>query len=81
MSRWDLENFVTDCSIKEQQMAFLQSQRLSDNDRRAAGYRQLVTPWTVLTDPGRAHELKSRANGSTNWLVNQHILSLARNCP
>ncbi len=77
----DLDNFQIDCAIKQQQIDFLVSQRLSTNERILQNYTRIFTPWRGITDPYRARAEAAQGSGRTNWLISQHLLALSRNCP
>lgn len=75
MNSWDLDHFWTDCSRKQQQIEFLQSLRVTGDDQARAALARLVS-----LDAKRSWELDSIASGRTNWIINQHLMALAR-CP
>jgi hypothetical protein len=75
MNSWDLDHFWTDCGRKQEQVEFLQSLRVTANDQARAAVARIIS-----TDPKRSWELDSIASGRTNWIINQHLMALAR-CP
>jgi putative AlgH/UPF0301 family transcriptional regulator len=81
MATLDLDWFQVNCRLKEQQIAFLQSQRQTSNERLAAGGQRLLTPWKVITDPATFQQQTVIHNGYHNWSINQLLLQLANNCP
>lgn len=76
----DLENFQINCRMKEQQIRFLQSMRVGRDDRMYAGVGNITQPWSRWTDAEEHHQRRSMATGRTNWLINQHLMHLARDC-
>ena len=78
MDDQDLDNFLVQCNIKEHQIKFLQSQRMNIHDRRMSGYKNLLNPFTLLTDPNEYYQRQQQAIGRTNWLIDQHLMRLAR---
>lgn len=77
----DLERFTIDCRIKEQQVRLLQSMRTTPDDRLVNYLGNLQRPWTRYTDPGSWNQRDQVYSGRSNWLINQHLMTLARNCP
>ena len=76
----DLESFQINCRIKEQQMKFLQSMRSGRDERMLAGVGNLTQPWSRWTDNKEHYQRRSIHSGRTNWLINQHLLHLTRDC-
>lgn len=81
MPAMDLERFVIDCGIKEQQIRLLQSMRTTADDRLVNYLGNLQQPWTRYTDPGAWKQRDQVYMGRSNWLINQHLMTLSRNCP
>lgn len=77
----DLDNFQINCAIKQQQIDFLVSQRLTTNEQILQNYNRIFAPWRGITDPDRARAEAAQGSGRTNWLISQHLLALSRNCP
>lgn len=75
MNSWDLDHFWTDCSRKQEQIAFLQSLRVTPDDQARAALARLIS-----LDAKRSWELDSISSGRTNWIINQHLMALSR-CP
>lgn len=80
MDYYDLDHFQIDCSLKQQQVEFLNSMRMSETEMRAFRLQGFLTPWTKLTDPNGADRVRKTGNGDYNWLINQHLYSLATQC-
>lgn len=76
----DLDHFVVDCSIKQQQVQFLQSMRSTADQRAVAGLQSLLTPWRWFTDPEGQYRVDHVGKGSYNWIINQHLWTLKNNC-
>lgn len=81
MSEADLDNYVIDCAIKEQQIAFLHSQRLTATEQRTRAYQNILSPFQALVAPAAASEIRAQGTGRTNWLINQKLMLISRNCP
>lgn len=77
----DLEYFQIDCRIKHQQVAWLQSMRTTPDDRLLAGVANILAPWKVITDPHGRYQKNAMHIGQSDWLINQHLMSIGRNCP
>ena len=77
----DLERFQTNCRLKAQQVQLLQSMRTTRDDRFMHYLANLVQPWDHWQDPGAWHQRRQIQNGRSDWLINQHLLELRRNCP
>lgn len=80
MSYHDLEYFQIDCSRKEEQIRFLQSLRTNRDDRLWAWAENYVMSWDQYLRPGTYDERRSIASGRTNWLINQNLMMISRNC-
>jgi hypothetical protein len=76
----DLESFQINCRIKEQQIRFLQSMRSGRDERMYAGLGNLARPLSRWSDSEEHYQRRSIHSGRTNWLINQHLLHLARDC-
>jgi len=76
----DLDHFQVDCSIKQEQIEFLVSMKHGRTDMMDARLLELVTPWARLTDPNGARRVHRTGNGDYNWLINQHLHTLATQC-
>ena len=81
MAASDLDYFQIDCRRKVEQIAFLQSQRTGRDDRLIRSIEGWLRPHDVLTDPGVAHQRQAIASGRSDWLINQHLMRLQRDCP
>ena len=51
MATPDLNHFVIDCRRQQQQIDFLQSIRVSDEERTASRLRMMTKPWEAITAP------------------------------
>jgi len=80
MDWYDLDHFQIDCSLKQQQIEFLNNMRLSESEMREFRLQRLLTPWTIFTDPEGSARVRKTGNGEYNWLINQHLHSLATQC-
>jgi len=76
----DLDRFTVDCSRKEQQIAMLQAQRSSSDDRLMSRFTNALQPWHAFTGDADYHTRQDIGRGMTNWQINQNLLRL-RNCP
>ena len=81
MAAVDLGSFQIDCRIKEQQIALLQSMRVSRDDRIINSLANLVQPWPAITAPDQVYQRQQIQSGRTNWLINQNLQRLAYDCP
>ena len=80
MDWYDLDHFQIDCSLKKEQIEFLNSMRVSESDMIGFRLQELVMPWAKLTDPEGNARVHRTGNGDYNWLINQHLYSLATQC-
>ena len=76
----DLDKFVVDCRLKEQQMAMLQSMRQNRYDAFDARIANISKPWTSLTNPQQYAHNQNISSGQTNWMINQHLMTLRDYC-
>lgn len=76
----DLSNFVIDCSKKQEQIIFLQSQRLARDDKLWNWVQNYVKGWEAYTDPAEYKQRKAHHSGYHDWLINQNLLELGRQC-
>lgn len=76
----DLNHFQIDCSRREEQLKFLQSLRISSDDKLRAGVENVLTPWRVFTDPAQRTSQQFVFQGNINWTINQLLLKLSRDC-
>lgn len=77
----DLDRFTPDCRIKEQQVRLLQSMRVSADDRLVYHFDNVTQPWHIVTRAQTWNHRQQVSTGRTNWLINQHLLTLRNNCP
>lgn len=80
MSFQDLNHYQIDCSRKFDQIAVLQSMRPTRDDRMFARLSKMVQPWKVVTDPLSNSENEAIGTGRTEWLINQKLIALHRDC-
>lgn len=76
----DLNYFKIDCSKKKEQIEFLQRQLNNGDDMLIARLKNMVTPWTALTDPEGRSEQYSIGSGHSNWLIKQTIWKIRYTC-
>lgn len=76
MSTVDLNYFQTDCRIKTQQVALLQSMRLSADEQFAARMRFGLQPWTVITNQQVWAVNYDMAYGHPNKYIDYHLNQL-----
>lgn len=76
----DLDNFQVDCRIKEQQIKLLQSMRANNDTRFVNRLENMINPWDNVIDQDTAFQRREIGNGRTNWLINQHLMTLRNNC-
>ena len=75
-----LETFHIDCQQREAQIRWLQSMRQRPDDQLIAYLDNITQPWQRFTDPTAARARDHIAAGRTNWLINQHLMTLRNNC-
>jgi len=80
MDHRDLAGFEIDCSRKEEQIRFLQSLRSSRDDEFWHRLARTVRPWEALTNSEQHRQNNQVGSGRTNWLINQNIMMIQRNC-
>ena len=76
----DISQFQIDCSRKAEQIRFLESQRPSRDDRLFAWATNYLTPWKEFTDPKEYGERQTVSGRHTDWIINQKLMTLARDC-
>lgn len=81
MSTVDLDHFQIDCRIKAQQIQFLQSMRVTADERMAAGLTNIALLWQRFTQPAEFQQRANIGNGYSNWTINQLLVRLAHDCP
>jgi hypothetical protein len=77
----DLSRFQIDCGRKAEQIRFLESQRPSRDDRLWAWATNYVRGWDQYTQPEQYRERQAVSGNHTNWIINQQLLRLHRDCP
>lgn len=77
----DLDHYQIDCSRKAEQIAFLQSQRTTRDQRLQDGMTNVVKPWTIYTDTNNYSQRYQVNNGRLDWIINQKLMRLAYDCP
>lgn len=80
VSTRDLNYFQVDCRIKEQQIAFLQSLRQTNQAQAEARFRLMLQPWQAYSDPQAYAINADMAYGNHNKYINHH-LNLLKYCP
>ena len=81
MSAMDLSYFQIDCSRKKEQIQFLNSMRVTDDDRIINGITNILSPWERYQDSPASVQRQQIHRGRTNWLINQKLSRLAKDCP
>ena len=76
----DLDHFQIDCNKKAQQIAFLQSMRPTPDEKLMAGFSAMLQPWAYVTDPYGQDSKRVVSTGRTEWLINQHLMTIRDNC-
>ena len=76
----DLDHFRIDCKKKTQQIAFLQSMRPTPDEKLFAGFSAMLQPWTYITDPYGQDSRQVVSSGRSEWIINQHLMTLRDNC-
>lgn len=79
MTRQDLNYFRVDCSRKEEQIAMLQSMRMTNEEQFEAKLRLGFKFYERWTDPN-AYDINRTMGGNVNKYVNHHLATLGR-CP
>lgn len=80
MNYADLAHYQIDCRYKAQQIRFLESQRPSRDDRLFAWTTNYFSGWKRYTDPQEYSERQAVSGRHINWIINQKLMELARNC-
>jgi hypothetical protein len=70
MATQDLNHFRIDCSRKQEQIEFLQRQRLTHEDQFAARLRMMVKTHEIITAPEVYRINHDMANGNPNKYIN-----------
>lgn len=76
----DLGYFQINCNIKQEQIKFLQSQRVTRDQQFFARVANSVRPWEAVTDPDQYAQRLRIGQGHTNWLIDQQLLQIAKDC-
>ena len=76
----DLNHFKINCKKKAEQIAFLQSQRPTPDEKLLAGFSAMLQPWTYLTNPYEHDSNRAVSTGRSEWLINQLLMELRDNC-
>lgn len=76
MATVDLNYFRTDCRFKAQQVAMLQSMRLTADEQFAARMRLSFQPWTIVTNGQVWLVNYDMALGNPNYYINYHLNQL-----
>lgn len=77
----DLDHFVVNCEMKREQIEFLNSMRSNKAERTWHLFQYKLMPWQAVTDPKGHNKNRQQAIGGYNWLINQHLHTLATQCP
>ena len=76
----DLDHFVVNCEMKQEQIEFLNSFRTTKGERTWNLFQWKFMPWQAVTDPKGYQKNKQQAIGGYDWLINQHLHTLATQC-
>ena len=76
----DLDHFVVNCEMKKEQIEFLNSMRSTKNERTWNLFQWKFMPWQAVTDPKGYNKNRQQAIGGYDWLINQHLHTLATQC-
>ena len=79
MSTKQLNHYQVDCSIKEEQVRFIQSMRPSNAERNMADIIATV-PFAWIADVGNYSGQREVSSGRKDWMLNQILMELNR-CP
>ena len=74
MATQDLNHFRIDCSRKQEQIEFLQRQRLTQEEQLAARLRMMVKPYEIVT----AQNVYSINHDMSNGNPNNYLTFLLR---
>ena len=80
MSWNDLDHFVVNCEMKQEQIEFLNSFRTTKAERTWHLFQYKMMPWQIVTDPKGYSKNRNQAIGRYDWLINQHLHTLATQC-
>ena len=80
LSTAELDTFQVDCRYKEQQIRFLQSQRMTSNQKLGAGLRNIFAPWEALTDSDNYEDREQISSQRKEWMLNQTLLQIKQQC-
>lgn len=70
MATQDLNHFRIDCSRKQEQIEFLQRQRLTHEEQLAARLRMMLKTHEIITAPAVYSINYDMANGNPNKYIN-----------
>ena len=76
----DLDHFKIDCRKKSEQIAFLQSMRPTPDEKLLAGFSAMFQPWAYVTDPYGQDSKRVVSTGRSEWVINQHLMTIRDNC-
>ena len=74
----DLDHFQVDCSLKKEQTEYLNSMRTTN--KKWARFQWKFMPWQAVTDGEGYEKNKKQATGAYDWLINQHLHTIASQC-
>lgn len=80
LSTAELDTFQVDCRHKEQQIRFLQSQRMTPDQKLGAGLRNIFAPWEAFTDSENYEDRDQISSQRKEWLLNQTLLQIKQQC-
>ena len=68
------------CERRDQLIEFFESQRATVGQRQAAGFANLVQPWTLITDGGEFMHRQEIVRGKHDWVINQRLMEVQNQC-
>ena len=76
----DLDHYKVDCRKKGEQIALLQSMRPTPDEKLFAGFSAIFQPWNYIVDPYGHDSNRAVSTGRSEWVINQHLMTLRDNC-
>ncbi len=80
LAYYDLQRYKIDCSRKKEQIEFLQSMRVTADDRLYYYIHNWLTPWEAVTDPEARYNRAMIAQGIFNDELNQKLIRIPMTC-
>ena len=76
----DLNHYQLDCNKKAEQIQFLNSMRTTESERIMIRAKLRLQPWLPITDGDLYDKQLKQGQGRYEWLINQHLHTLASQC-